>query len=68
VGTQNKQSKHALSAVRSHVHLLLATVIILSLFMIVYQYWHDYQRHQLEEAANRYHWDPSCILFRSGTN
>jgi len=48
-------SKFVLSAVRNYVHLLVATILILSLSLIGYLYWHGNLRYQLEEVSNRYH-------------
>jgi diguanylate cyclase (GGDEF)-like protein/PAS domain S-box-containing protein len=46
---------HALSAIRVYVLLLTATILVLSLSLIGYLYWHDHLRNQLDQAANLFH-------------
>ena len=49
------KANSGLSAIRDYVRLLVAAVLVLSLSLIGYIYWHDSQRYRLEKLANHYH-------------
>jgi len=49
------QPKNSLSALRGYVHLLIASITLLSFALLGYLYWHNDQRHELESVANQYH-------------
>jgi diguanylate cyclase (GGDEF)-like protein/PAS domain S-box-containing protein len=50
-----KQPKNSLAALRGYVHLLIATITILSFVLVGYIYWHSDRRHELESVSNQYH-------------
>jgi diguanylate cyclase (GGDEF)-like protein/PAS domain S-box-containing protein len=49
------QPKNSLAALRGHVHLLVATITILSFALLGYLYWQNDRRQELESVSNQYH-------------
>ena len=52
---REQKPRTELSAIRGYVRILVASVVILSIALIGYLYWHDKARLLLEESANRFH-------------
>ena len=68
--TQARKPRHLLSQVRDYFRLLIASIVVLSVFLIGYLYWFDHSRHELEEVANRYHLETIlyCIQIQDALN
>ncbi len=49
------QPKQSLAALRGYIYLLITSITILSFALLVYLYWQNDRRHELESVSNQYH-------------